>query len=52
MKEYEHNGVVIRIHDSETFEPVSQRKRLEEATIKIMKEVTKIETISTPGERT
>lgn len=52
MKEYEHKGVIIRIHDSETFEPVSRRKRLEEATIKLMKEVIKIESISTSGEST
>lgn len=52
MKEYEHNGVIIRVHDPETFEPVGQRKRLEEATVKLMKEVIKIESISTPGERT
>lgn len=52
MKEYQHNGVIIRIHDPETFEAVSRRNRLEEATIKLMKEVMKNEAISTPGERT
>ena len=46
MKEYQHNNVTIRIHDA-NIEPVQRRKHLEDATIKLMKEVVKTETIST-----
>lgn len=42
MKEYQHNNVTIRIHDA-NIDPVQRRKHLEEATIKLMKEVVKKE---------
>ena len=48
MKEYQHNNVTIRIHDA-NIDPVQRRKHLEEATIKLMKEVVKRETIPPPG---
>ena len=45
MKEYQHNNVVIRIHDA-NIDPVQRRKHLEDATIKLMKEVVKNEVVS------
>lgn len=44
MKEYQHNNVTIRIHEA-NIDPIQRRKYLEEATIKLMKEVVKNEVI-------
>lgn len=41
MKEYQHGNVTIRIHDAENIEPFNRRKQLENATIKLMREVMK-----------
>lgn len=42
MKEYQHKGVIIRIHDAQ-IDPLERRKQLESATVKLMKEVVKHE---------
>lgn len=48
MKEYQYNNATIRIHDA-NIDPVQRRKLLEDATIKLMKEVVKIETLPPPS---
>ena len=45
MKEYRHKNATIRIHDA-NIDPLQRRKHLEEAVMKLMKEVVKNEVVS------